>query len=363
MLLRLRKGLPQSDLDSILLLCKELGYDGRVLDRARQIVELERLPGAGPARCGDASVIGDHAAVVAVLDPGAARERHERTNGAPDTVVAVGDARFGGGHVSLIAGPCAVEDEERLLAIAREVRAAGATVLRGGAFKPRTSPYSFRGLGVDALAMLARARAETGLAIATEVLDPRDLEHVLEVADVLQVGSRNMSNAPLLREVGRADKPVLLKRGLAASVREFLLAAEHVLAEGNERVMLCERGVRGFDHVTRNVLDVGSVAYLKRVTHLPVLVDPSHAAGRPELVRPLARAGIVVGADGLLVEVHTAPCEARSDGAQAVSPAELALIAADADALARLDGRTFVTGAASATAPRSPRPRPIETGA
>jgi 3-deoxy-7-phosphoheptulonate synthase len=236
-----------------------------------------------------------------------------------------------------------VQDEERLLEIARAVRAAGGTLLRGGAFKPRTSPYSFQGLGREGLERLAHAREETGLAIVTEVLDPREVETVGQVADVFQIGSRSMSNAPLLREVGRTNKPVLLKRGLSATVREFLLAAEYVLSEGNAQVILCERGIRGFDTVTRNVLDVGTVAYLKRATHLPVIVDPSHAAGRAELVRPLARAGLAAGADGLLVEVHPRPGEAHSDGDQAISTAEFGRLAAEARALCALDERTLVT--------------------
>ncbi|HKX46681.1 MAG TPA: 3-deoxy-7-phosphoheptulonate synthase, partial [Planctomycetota bacterium] len=248
-------------------------------------------------------------------------------------------ARFGGGALSLIAGPCAVEEFERLLEVARAVEAHGATLLRGGAYKPRTSPHSFQGRGEDGLRLLELARAETGLGIVTEVLDPRDVEKVAEVADVFQIGARSMANSALLREVGRCGKPVLLKRGLAATVRELLLAAEHVLDEGNEDVVLCERGVRSFDSVTRNLLDVGAVAHLKLATHLPVVVDPSHAAGRAELVRPLARAGIAAGADGLLVETHPAPWEARSDGAQAVSFEALRQIAADTRALLALDGR------------------------
>jgi len=229
-------------------------------------------------------------------------------------------------------------------------------VLRGGAYKPRTSPYSFQGLGARGLEFLARARAETGLAIVTEVLDPRDVERVAAVADLLQVGARSMTNGALLSEVAASRKPVLLKRGVAATVREFLLAAEHVLARGNERVILCERGVRGFDKVTRNILDVGTVAHLKRVTHLPVIVDPSHAAGRRELVLPLAKAGLAAGADGLMVEVHPRPAEARSDAAQAVSPADFAEIARHARELVRLDGRRLALPAADGHVAPTPVP-------
>jgi 3-deoxy-7-phosphoheptulonate synthase len=333
MLLRLRSSTPERDLDSLLRIARELGYEPRLLDEGRRVLLLE-----GPGRPGHRSVFEDHSAVAQVLDAEDAPELTARAWRA-DRVVSVRDARFGGDRASLIAGPCAVEDERRLLEIAHAVRAAGGAVLRGGAFKPRTSPYSFQGLGVRGLEMLARAREETGLAIVTEVLDPRNVGVVHEVTDMFQVGSRGMANSPLLRELGTQDKPVLLKRGMAATVREFLLAAEYVLAGGNEDVVLCERGVRGFDSVTRNVLDVGAIAHLKRVTHLPVIADPSHAAGRSELVRPLARAGLAAGADGLIVEVHPAPGEVHSDGAQAISLEELDVVAREARALLGLLGK------------------------
>lgn len=337
MLLRLRTPLSSSESHSILGFCKELGYRTRYTDETRRLLEL-----TGPGHPSHRSRLEDHVCVLEVLD--APPELHERSAGRADTVVAVGEARFGGGKASLIAGPCAVEDGERLVEIAHAARGAGATVLRGGAFKPRTSPWSFQGLGADGLALLERARVETGLAIVSEVLDPRDVEAVHDTVDMFQIGSRSMSSSPLLKEVGKTRKPVLLKRGFAATVREFLLAAEYVLAGGNEQVVLCERGIRGFDTVTRNVLDVGTVAYLKRATHLPVVVDPSHAAGRSELVRPLARAGLAAGADGLIVEVHPHPEEVRSDGEQAVSFQELGRIAADARALLALEGRELVSG-------------------
>jgi 3-deoxy-7-phosphoheptulonate synthase len=341
MLLRLRRGLPGSQSDSILALAKELGYRARFLEGAQGLLRLDGPEGTG--RPEHRSRFEDCAGVEAVLDAGEARERHERAPGQPDTVVSVGEAKFGGGHVSLIAGPCAVESAERLLEIARSVQAAGAVLLRGGAYKPRTSPYSFQGKGEEGLDCLAQARAETGLGIVTEVLDPRDVERVAEVADMLQIGARSMTNTPLLAEVGATGKAVLLKRGFSATVREFLLAAEFLLARGNLRVVLCERGVRGFDKTTRNLLDVGAVAHLKQATHLPVIVDPSHAAGRSDLVRPLARAGLAAGADGLIIEVHTETSEARSDGAQAISAEAFALITKDAAAIAALDRRTVVS--------------------
>jgi len=342
MLLRLRPGPTPSDLEVLQRVAAERGFELAFLDRGKIVVELVRK--AGRPQPGDRGAFEDLAFVAGVLDASDAPELSERTPGREDTIQRVGEAAFGGPYVSLIAGPCAVEDEERLLEIARAVRAAGATALRGGAFKPRTSPYSFQGAGREGLERLGRVRAAVGLPIVTEVLDPRDVEAVAEVADVLQIGARSMSNYGLLAEVARTKKTVLLKRGAAATVREFLLAAEHVLARGDEHVILCERGVRGFDHVTRNVLDVGTIAHLKRVTHLPVIVDPSHAAGRAELVLPLARAGLAAGADGLIVEVHTRPNETRSDGAQAISPADFAELARAAAALVRLDGRRLVVG-------------------
>ncbi len=342
MLLRLRPTHTPRDVEVLLRLARERGYEARFLDRGKTLVELALEGGRPNGSPGDRAAFEDLACVAAVLDASDAPELAERGARA-DTIVRVGPAAFGGPWIALVAGPCAVEDEGRLLAIARSVREAGATLLRGGAFKPRTSPYSFQGAGPEGLERLARVREAVGLPVVTEVLDPRDVERVAAVADMLQVGSRSMSNGALLCEVGRSGKPVLLKRGLCATAREFLLAAEHVLAQGNERVVLCERGVRGFDGVTRNVLDLGTLAHLKRATHLPVVVDPSHAAGRAELVPPLSKAGLAAGADGLVIEVHPAPSEVHSDGAQAITPATFAEIAKAAQVLARIEGRRLAT--------------------
>ena len=238
------------------------------------------------------------------------------------TVVRIGDgpgASAGGPALLVIAGPCSVEEREMLLETASGVQRAGATALRGGAFKPRTSPYAFQGLGLDALRWLAEVRRETGLPVVTEVLDPRQVELVAEYADVLQVGARSMQNFPLLAEVGRVRRPVLLKRGMSATVTELLLAAEHVLARGNPEVILCERGIRTFEPATRNTLDIAAIPVLRGETHLPVIVDPSHAGGRADLVAPLAYAAIAAGADGIMVEVHPRPGTARSDGEQSLS--------------------------------------------
>ncbi len=226
---------------------------------------------------------------------------------------------IGGGAPVIIAGPCAVESRRQILEAAAQVRAAGADLLRGGAYKPRTSPYSFQGLGEEGLRLLAEAREATGLGVVTEVMDGPSVTLVAQYADVLQVGSRNMQNFSLLKEVGRSGKPVLLKRGLAATVEEWLMAAEYVLAEGNSQLILCERGIRTFETATRNTLDLGAVVLAKQSTHLPVIVDPSHAAGRAGLVRHLSRAAIAAGADGLIVEVHPRPEEALSDGEQSIT--------------------------------------------
>ncbi|HEY7023300.1 MAG TPA: 3-deoxy-7-phosphoheptulonate synthase [Ktedonobacterales bacterium] len=252
----------------------------------------------------------------------------------PDkTVIRVGDATIGGAQPVVIAGPCAVEGEEQILEAALAAKAAGAQLLRGGAFKPRTSPYSFQGLGLPGLKVLAQAGRETGLPVITEVMEPGMVATVAEYADVLQVGSRNMQNFPLLRAVGQVQRPVLLKRGFAATIEEWLLAAEYILLEGNAQVILCERGVRGFDSNTRNLLDLSAVPLLAQLTHLPVLVDPSHATGRADLVVPMGVAAIAAGADGLLVEMHPHPDAALSDAEQAITPTQLATLIAQANAV------------------------------
>jgi 3-deoxy-7-phosphoheptulonate synthase len=258
----------------------------------------------------------------------------------PDpTVIDVDGRRIGDTFFGLIAGPCSVEYREQTLETARAVAAAGATMLRGGAFKPRTSPYSFQGLGVEALEILREASAETGLPIVTELMDPRHVEEVVEAADVIQIGARNSQNFLLLSEVGRAEKPVLLKRGLSTSVEELLMAAEYVAKEGNERIILCERGIKTFETATRFTLDLGAVAVLKQETHLPVIVDPSHAAGRRDIVLPLARAAAAVGADGIIVETHPRPEEALSDGPQQIPTSEFADFAAEIGAIVTLMGK------------------------
>jgi 3-deoxy-7-phosphoheptulonate synthase len=256
--------------------------------------------------------------VLPVLKP---YKRASREFSVDRTVVRVGErASIGGDAISVIAGPCSVENRDMLHETANAVRDAGATILRGGAFKPRSSPYSFQGLGREALRLLVEVRAASGLPVVTEVLDTRDVDLVAEHADMLQVGARNMQNFALLAELGRARRPVLLKRGMSATIGELLMAAEYIMANGNTQIVLCERGIRTFERATRNTLDVSAVPVLKRETHLPVIIDPSHAGGDASLVAPLAFAGIAAGADGLIIEVHPDPASALSDGDQSLAP-------------------------------------------
>ena len=258
-----------------------------------------------------------------------------------DTIVEVGEGenkvKIGGGNFCMIAGPCSVESEEQIIEVAKAVKSAGATMLRGGAFKPRTSPYDFQGLRGEGLDLLLKARQETGLPIVTEIMNAAHLDMFADV-DIIQVGARNMQNFELLKELGRSKKPILLKRGLAATLKEFLMSAEYILAEGNENVMLCERGIRSFDTYTRNVLDLASVPMLHKLSHLPVVVDPSHATGVASLVKPMACAATVAGADALIIEVHNNPACALCDGAQSLTPEQFAEVAKDVQAM-----RDFLT--------------------
>jgi 3-deoxy-7-phosphoheptulonate synthase len=257
------------------------------------------------------------------------------------TVVEIAGRSIGGGSFALIAGPCTVESREQTLETARAVRDAGGTLLRGGAYKPRTSPYAFQGLGRAGLRLLAEAKLETGLPVVTEVMDVRDLDQVLSVADVVQIGARNMQNYSLLTEVGRAGRPVLLKRGLSSTLEELLMAAEYVLREGNDAVMLCERGIRTFETAYRFTLDLTAVPVLKQLSHLPVIVDPSHAAGQRDLVLPLSLAAAAAGADGIIVEVHPDPGNAICDGPQSLPTADFAAFAHQVAGAAALAGNTL----------------------
>ncbi len=244
----------------------------------------------------------------------ASREFHPE-----NTIVKVNDVTIGGNEIVIMAGPCAVEDEEQLLATAREVKAAGANILRGGAFKPSTSPYNFRGLGLEGLKTLSRTREETGIPVITEVMTPGDVELVAKYTDILQVGARNMQNFALLDEVGKLRKPVMLKRGLSATIQEWLLAAEYILSQGNEQLILCERGIRTFETATRNTMDISAIPIIKKLSHLPIVADPSHGTGKWYLVSPMALAAVAGGADGLMIEVHPNPDVALKDGPQSLT--------------------------------------------
>lgn len=256
-----------------------------------------------------------------------------------NTVLEVDGRQIGGKTIHVIAGPCAVENREVILAIAEAVKSAGASFIRGGAYKPRTSPYTFQGLGVEGLKLLAEVKKEFGLPIVTEIMDTRDIDTIIEYTDIIQIGARNMQNFRLLTEVGSYDKPVLLKRGLSATIKEFLMAAEYIMSAGNQKVMMCERGIRTFETATRNTLDLSAVPLLKKLSHLPVIVDPSHGVGIRDLVSPMAKAAVAAGADGLLIEVHTQPEIALSDGDQSLVPVAFQELMNELKPVARAVGR------------------------
>ncbi|MCZ6684646.1 MAG: 3-deoxy-7-phosphoheptulonate synthase [Candidatus Dadabacteria bacterium] len=256
-----------------------------------------------------------------------------------DTTIKVRDVVVGNNKIPVIAGPCSVESEEQLMEIAHSIKESGATMLRGGAYKPRSSPYTFQGMGIEGLKLLAQAREETGLPIVTEILDPHDLDSVVQYADVLQIGARNSQNYALLKEVGKSKKPVLLKRGMSTTIKEFLMCAEYILAEGNEDVMLCERGIRTFETATRNTFDLNAIPVLKEKTHLPVIADPSHGTGYWQYVTPMTLAAIAAGADGVIIEVHNNPEVAVSDGGQSLKPHKFKALMEKASSVAKAIGR------------------------
>ena len=255
-----------------------------------------------------------------------------------DTVIKVGEAEIGGGSATVIAGPCSVESEEQIISVAKSVKAAGAKLLRGGAFKPRTSPYSFQGLRAEGLELLLTAKRETGLPIVTEIMSAAHLDMFSDV-DVIQVGARNMQNFELLKELGRCDKPILLKRGLSSTLEELLMSAEYIMAGGNNKVILCERGIRTFEKATRNTFDLSAIPVLKELSHLPVIADPSHATGIRSLVPPMSKAALVSGADGLIIEVHNQPEKALCDGAQSLTPEQFSELMQQLKALAEFEGK------------------------
>ncbi|MCL4490919.1 MAG: 3-deoxy-7-phosphoheptulonate synthase [Nitrospirae bacterium] len=256
-----------------------------------------------------------------------------------NTEISVNGTVIGGRKIQVIAGPCAVENRTMMVDIAEKVKAAGATFIRGGAYKPRTSPYSFQGLGEEGLKYLAEASKKTGLPVVTEIMDPRDMDVIMEYTDIIQIGARNMQNFRLLLEVGSVNKPVLLKRGLSSTIKEWLMSAEYIMSRGNHEVMLCERGIRTFETATRNTLDLSAVPLLKQMTHLPVVVDPSHGVGKLDLIAPMAKAAVAAGADALIIEVHTNPEEALSDGEQSLKPGLFAKLMQEMKPVAQAVGR------------------------
>jgi 3-deoxy-7-phosphoheptulonate synthase len=333
MIVSMQADADSSATDDVAGLLRSQGYEVHAIrDSGASVIGVNGRPvtdGLGPTL----SQLPGVAAVVTPSGPYKLAAREARPGG---TVVRVGDVEIGAPEPVVIAGPCAIENREQALRAARAAWQAGARILRGGAFKPRTSPYSFQGLGDDGLKLLAEMRDLTGLPVVTEVMEPDQVDLVAEYADALQVGSRNMMNFPLLRRVATCNKPVLLKRGFAATIEEWLLSAEYILAGGNDRVILCERGIRSFDPSTRFTLDLNAVPLVRRLTHLPIIVDPSHGTGKRELVPAMSLAGIAAGAHGLIIEVHPDPEHALSDGRQSITPDTLVEIVSKTRALSAL---------------------------
>ncbi len=339
MLVVMKHNASDDDIDAVVEAIKDMGYDARPIPGGqRTAVGLIGNDG----RVDTASLEG-MAGVLECIPVTQPYKQVSREWKEEDTVIRLDNGTvIGGNEIVVMAGPCAVESEDQILTAARQLRELGATVLRGGAFKPRTSPYSFQGLGEAGLRLLARAREATGMAVVTEALDPEGVELVAEYADIVQIGARNMQNYPLLRRAGKVGKPVLLKRGMSATIDEFLLAAEYILAEGNEQVILCERGVRSFDNHTRNLLDLTAIPVVQALSHLPIIADPSHGTGIRSKVVPMARAAVAAGADGLIVEVHPDPPKALSDGAQSLYPEQFGELMGQIHTIARAIGRELV---------------------
>jgi 3-deoxy-7-phosphoheptulonate synthase len=337
LLIMMDAGTPDDQVEEVLALLAENGSYGRVAPGQESLV----IGAFGDREALNGLALEERDGVESVLPISKPYKLVSSESAPGPTVIQTRGRRVGGDHFALIAGPCTVETRDQTLTTARVVAAAGASMLRGGAFKPRTSPYSFQGLGAEGLAILEEAREDTGLPLATELMDPRDVEAVIEVADVIQIGARNMQNFLLLSEVGKTDKPVLLKRGSSASVEELLMAAEYILKEGNPRVILCERGIKTFERSTRFTLDIGAVPVLKELTHLPVIVDPSHAAGRRELVPAMARAAVAAGADGIIVEAHPEPERALCDAPQQIPTQHFGEFADEIRRLVEVMGKTI----------------------
>ncbi len=316
MIIVLKPGATQQQIDHIMARLKELGLSTH-LSRGKERTIIGAIGDDRVLQNQPISIFPGVENVLPILSPFKLVSREFKNE---DTVIDIDGIKIGGKKIPVMAGPCAVEKLDLLIEIAREIKDAGATILRGGAFKPRTSPYSFQGLGQEGLEYLSEAKKKTGLPVVTELMDPRDIDQVLKCADIIQIGARNMQNFRLLKEVGQHDKPVLLKRGLSATIKEFLMSAEYIMSMGNHNVILCERGIRTFESYTRNTLDLSAIPAIKKLSHLPIIVDPSHAVGKWDLVAPMSKAAIAAGADGLIIEVHSNPEEAYSDGEESLRP-------------------------------------------
>lgn len=347
MLVVMKHNATADHIDFVVDTIKEMGYDARPIP-GEQRTAVGLIGNDGRVDSGRLEGLDGVLEVIPVTQPYKQVSREWRED---DTIVTLPNGtRIGGNEIVIMTGPCAVESEAQIVGVARQLRDAGATILRGGAFKPRTSPYSFQGLGVEGLRLLAKAREETGMATVTEALDVEGVDLVAEYADIVQIGARNMQNYPLLRRAGQAGKPVLLKRGLSATIDELLLAAEYILAEGNDDVILCERGVRSFDNHTRNLLDLTAIPVVKGLSHLPIIADPSHGTGVRAKVIPMARAAVAAGADGLMVEVHPDPPRAMSDGAQSLYPEQFVELMEQIRVIARSIGREVTAPLTTASA-------------
>jgi 3-deoxy-7-phosphoheptulonate synthase len=340
MLVVMRHGAEPDEVQRVIDIIQEMGYGARPIP-GKQRTAVGLIGNDGKVDSNRLEALPGVVQVIHVTQPYKQVSREWRAE--PTIVELSNGTRIGGEDVVLMAGPCSVESESQILETAHRLREAGATVLRGGAFKPRSSPYAFQGMGVKGLELLARARAETGLAVVTEALEPETVDVVAEYADVIQIGARNMQNYPLLRRAGRSGRAILLKRGLAATIDELLLSAEYIVAEGNPNVILCERGVRSFDTHTRNLFDLTAIPVVQALSHLPIVADPSHGTGVRAKVTPMARAAIAAGADGLLIEVHPTPDRALSDGAQSLDLEQFRQLVAQVGPIAQAIGRRLAS--------------------
>lgn len=332
---------PKTPEQEVNKLIKELESDG-VQVHPVQGVELCILGLLGDTRKIDPSKIEANENVEKVMYVQEPFKKANRLFHPEDSVIEIGDVKIGGGAFTVIAGPCSVESEDQIVGIAKDVKKFGASMLRGGAFKPRTSPYSFQGLGLDGLDLLKIARENTGLPIVTEIMSTNELQRFVEDVDVIQVGARNMQNFDMLKELGKIDKPILLKRGLSATIEELLMSAEYIMAGGNDKVILCERGIRTFETYTRNTLDISAIPAIKKLSHLPVVIDPSHSAGKWWMVEPLSKAAVAAGADGLIIEVHNDPAKALCDGQQSIRPDRFEKLMGDLKIIAKAVGKTVI---------------------